>query len=237
MDGTIILLTKKEVARNTKAFYFSKPEGFDYKAGQSIDLTLINPPELDEEGNTRAFSLTSAPYEENLIITTRLRDTAFKRVLNNLSEREELKMVGPFGSFTIHNDFKKPAVFLTGGIGITPVRSIINQAAKDNLDHKLFLFYSNRTQEEAAFLQEFQDLQSTYSNFTFVPIVTQESGPDRKGKTGRISNEMIAEYVKDLQLPIYYICGPAGMVSALKQTLLDAGVDEDNIRTEDFPGY
>jgi ferredoxin-NADP reductase len=237
MEYSTTLINQEEVAKDTIAFYFSKPEGFSYKAGQSIDLTLLNPPETDDKGNTRAFSLTSAPHEDYLIITTRMTGSAFKRVLKSFPEEIELKLAGPFGSFTLHNDSHKPAVFLTGGIGITPAYSIIKQAAKNNLPHKLFLFYSNSIPEEAAFLWEFQELQSKFSNFTFIPTITKTTNPNWKGKIGRISKEMLTEFIEDLQTPVYYICGPAGMVSALKQTLLDAQVNEDNIRTEDFPGY
>lgn len=236
MSYTIRLLDKKEVAKDTMAFYFSKPEGFLFKAGQSMDIFLINPPETDEEGNKRAFSIASAPYEENLMITTRLRDTAFKRVLKNAPLLTELNMDGPFGSFTLHNDTSKPAVFLTGGIGITPVHSIIKQATHDHQPHKLLLFYSNHTPKEAAYMEEFTVLAKNNPNFTFVPTMTQ-ADDTWAGKRDRISKDMIGEYIADLQMPIYYICGPAGMVTALKQTLLDAGINEDNIRTEDFPGY
>lgn len=236
MDYTIKLIDKQEVAKDTMAFYFSKPEGFVFKAGQSIDLFLINPPETDDEGNKRAFSLASAPFEEELMITTRLRDTAFKRVLRNLPVATELKMEGPFGSFTLHNDVSKPAVFLTGGIGITPVHSIIKQATHDKMPHTLFLFYSNHTPEEAAYMDEFSKLTTENPHFTFVPTMTQ-ANDSWTGRKDRISKEMIGEYITDVQSAIYYLCGPAEMVAALKQTLLDAGINEDNIRTEDFPGY
>jgi ferredoxin-NADP reductase len=81
MKQTVKLIEKKDVAKDTMEFVFSRPEGFTYKAGQSIDLYHVNPTETDDEGNKRAFSLTSAPFEKNLMITTRMRDTAFKRVL------------------------------------------------------------------------------------------------------------------------------------------------------------
>src|SRR4051812_46335749 len=120
MATPIKLIKKEEIANGTMAFYFTKPEGFDYKGGQSIDLTMSNPPETDAEGNTRAFSLTSSPHEDFLSIATRMRDTAFKRVLKNAGETLRLSIEGPFGSMTLHNDASKPAIFLAGGIGITP---------------------------------------------------------------------------------------------------------------------
>src|SRR5665213_2096041 len=122
------LKSRQEIAAETMAFYFEKPEGFAYKAGQYVDYTLINPPETDAEGNTRGFSLASAPYESDLMSATRMRDTAFKRVLKALALGAEFTLDAPGGSFTLHNNAAIPAVFVTGGIGVTPVRSIVLQA-------------------------------------------------------------------------------------------------------------
>jgi ferredoxin-NADP reductase len=91
---------------------------------------LINPSETDAEGNTRGFSLASAPYEDDLMLATRMRDTAFKRVLKTMALGAELTLDAPYGSFTLHNNAAIPAVFVTGGIGVTPVRSIVLQALR-----------------------------------------------------------------------------------------------------------
>src|SRR6476660_6255232 len=149
----------REIASGTMAFHFEKPEGFSYKAGQFGDLTLANPPETDAEGNTRGFSLASAPYEGDLMVATRMRDAAFKRVLKTMEIGTELSLDAPYGSFTLHNNARIPAVFLTGGIGVTPVRSIVLQAAHDNLPHKIVLFDSNRRPEFSAFLDDLTEAQ------------------------------------------------------------------------------
>lgn len=236
---TIILKEKKEVAVGTMAFHFVKPEGFVYKAGQSGDFFLINPQETDAEGNKRAFSLSSAPYEEDIFITTRMRDTAFKRVLKNLPLGTELEFEGPFGDFTLHNTSTTPAVYLTGGIGITPAYSIIKQATKDKLPHKIFLFYSNRRPEDAAYLSELAQLSHKNPNFKFIPVMTQPETSQNswEGEKGHVTGEMISKYIQDLTLPIYYLSGPASMVAAMRQILVETKVNEDNIRTEEFPGY
>ena len=135
-----VLRRREEIADGTMAFHFEKPTGFVFKAGQFGDFTLINPSETDAEGNTRGFSLTSAPYEADLMFATRMRDTAFKRVLKTMEIGTEVSLDAPYGSFTLHNNPRIPAVFLTGGIGVTPVRSIVLQAAHDNLPHRIFLF-------------------------------------------------------------------------------------------------
>lgn len=230
---------RQEIAAGTMAFHFEKPEGFAYKAGQFADYTLINPSETDAEGNTRGFSLASAPYEDDLMAATRMRDTAFKRVLKTMEIGTELTLDAPYGSFTLHNNTQIPAVFLTGGIGVTPVRSIVLQATYDKLPHKIFLFDSNRRPEDAAFLDDLTEAQKNNPNFAFVGTMTEMEKSDRQWheETGFITKAMLLKYIGDLTLPIYYLAGPSAMVTAMRQTLNEAGVNDDNIRTEEFSGY
>lgn len=230
---------KQEVAAGTMAFYFEKPKGFAFKAGQYGDLTLINPAETDAEGNIRGFSLANAPHEDFLMFATRMRDTAFKRVLRTMEPGTELTLDAPGGSFTLHNNASIPAVFLTGGIGITPVRSIILQAAHDKLPHKIFLFYSNNRPEDAAFLDELVEAQKENPNYTFIGTMSQMEKSSRAwdGETGFITQAMLQKSIGDLTLPIYYVAGPQAMVQAMREILNKAGVDDDNIRTEEFSGY
>lgn len=148
------LKDRREVAERTLAFEFEKPAGWEFKAGQSIDMTLLDPPETDAEGDKRAFSIASAPHEDTLMIATRLRDSAFKRVLQSLPLRSEVKIEGPFGNMTLHNKVARTAVILAGGIGITPFRSMLVRAAHEKLPHRIFLFFSNRRPEDAPFLAE-----------------------------------------------------------------------------------
>src|SRR5699024_6350860 len=119
---TVKLERKDDVADGTMAFYFSKPKDFVYKAGQNADLTLINPSDTDAGGNVRTFTLANAPYEESLMFATRMRDSAFKRTLKSMPVGTEITLDAPHGSFTLHDDASVPAVFLTGGIGLTPAR-------------------------------------------------------------------------------------------------------------------
>src|SRR5512135_3070183 len=171
---------RQEIASGTMAFHFEKPEGFAYKAGQFGDFTIANPPETDAEGNTRGFSLASAPYEGDLMVATRMRDTAFKRVLKTMDLGTELSLDAPYGSFTLHGAASIPAVFLSGGIGVTPVRSIVLQATHDQLPHKIVLFDSNRRPEFTSFLDDLTEAQKANPNFTFVGTMTE------MGKSGAV---------------------------------------------------
>ena len=233
------LQRREEIADGTMAFHLEKPGGFAFKAGQFGDFTLINPVETDAEGNTRGFSLASAPYENSLMFATRMRDTAFKRVIRTIEIGTEITLDAPYGSFTLHNNPRIPAVFLTGGIGVTPVRSIVLQAAHDNLPHKIFLFDSNRRPEDSAFLDELIEAQEKNPNYTFIGTMTETEKSGRKwdGETGYITKALLENHLGDLTLPIYYLAGPASMVTAMRKTLNEAGVDDDNIRTEECSGY
>jgi ferredoxin-NADP reductase len=240
------LKRRSEVAERTLEFRFDKPAGMTFKAGQFMDLTLIDPPETDAEGNTRGFSINSAPDDPELTFTTRLRNTAFKRVLQTMPLGSEVKVEGPFGNLTLHNNASRPAVLLAGGIGITPFRSIVRRAAHEKLPHRILLFYSNRRPEDAPFLDELRDLARENPNFTFIPTMTQMRGSHLpwKGETGYITHELIVKHLQrngssgqELSGPIYYIAGPPAMVAGLRTMLNKAGVDEDDIRTEEFTGY
>lgn len=221
------------------AFHFEKPPGFTFTAGQFADVTLIDPPETDAEGNVRTFSIASPPFENELVFTTRMRDTAFKRSLKRVPLETQVNIGSPAGSFTLHKNPAKPGVFLAGGIGITPFISIVRQADHDRLPHKLHLFYSNRRPEDAAFLNTLQTLETTNPNFRLICTMTEMSKSKRewKGETGLIDREMLSRHLANLQGPIYYVAGPPPMVAGLKAMLVAAQVDEDDIRTEDFAGY
>jgi len=233
------LKSRQEVAEHTMAFHFEKPAGFRFVPGQFIDLTLLTPSETDAEGNTRGFSIASAPYETSIMVTTRLRDTAFKRVLKTMPLETEVKLEGPFGDLKLHNDVKRTAVFLAGGIGITPFRSILLDASKRKLPHRVFLFYSNRRPEDAAFLDELQALEKQNANYSLVGTMTEMEHSKRswQGERGLINKEMLEKHLRGAASPIYYIAGPPAMVAALHTMLQEAGIDDDDIRKEEFTGY
>ena len=232
----VSLRDRQPVAEGTMAFHFDKPSGFQFKAGQFIRLTLMDPPETDAEGNGRTFTIASAPVEEDLIVATRLRDTAFKRVLKSMPLGSPVKLQGPFGALTLHEDAARSAVFLAGGIGITPFRSIALQAARAALSHPIWLFYANRRPEDAAFLEELRQLEAENTNYRFIATMTR---PEEAwaGERGHITKEMLSKFIDDLAAPIYYTAGPPAMVDAMMSLLIAAGVSSGQIRAEQFAGY
>lgn len=235
----IKLRQSRKVADHTMAFHFDKPKGFQFRPGQSVDLTLIDPVETDAAGSTRTFTLASAPFEDELTVATRMRDSAFKRTLARLSPGEEVLLEGPMGSFTLHANASKPAVFLAGGIGITPFLSICKHAAHERMPHRIFLFYSNHRPEDAAFLDSLAELERANPRFQLIATMTDmdQSSRSWSGETGFIDAAMLRKRLPSFQGPIYFIAGPPEMVEAMRRMLIDAGVDEDDVRTEEFAGY
>ncbi len=236
---TVRLKVRETVAERTLALRFEKPEDFSFKPGQYVDVTLPNPPETDSEGNVRSFSIASAPHETMLMIATRQRDTAFKRVIAAMPLESEVRVEGPFGNLIMHNNAARPAVLLAGGIGITPFRSMVLRAARDKTAHRIFLFYSNRRPEDAPFLAELQSLEKENRNYRFIGTMTEMEKSLRpwNGEKGLISADMISKYLKGVTSPVFYIAGPPAMVAGVQEILHGMNVDEDDIRTEEFAGY
>ncbi|SFU45702.1 Ferredoxin-NADP reductase [Nitrosomonas eutropha] len=223
------LLQKKEIAEGTMEFTLEKPKGFEYRAGQYGDLVLPPSTGLDDSNNKHGFSFVSAPFEDTLRMATRMRDSLYKRAAAKVPEGVMVQLLALWGDFTLQKNEAVPAVFITGGIGITPVRSIIAQATHDKTNHKITLIYANRTPAQAAYTNDLKWFTEENKNFTFVPVYTSTQG--------HVNAELIKQHVPDVALPRYYLSGPEGMVRAMRSLLIEIGADEDNIRTEEFEGY
>lgn len=179
------------------------------------------------------------PFEPNLMACTRMRDTAFKRVLRDLPLGTEVVLDAPYGSFTLHDNTARPAVFLTGGIGVTPVRSIVLQSVHDHSGHQITVFLANDRTQGTAFLDELQAVADAHPGVTFVPTISAPEASDREwhGETGWIDEAMLSRHVPEIAGPVYYLCGPPPMVAAMRGLLERSAVDPDDIRTEEFAGY
>lgn len=223
------LLQKKEVAEGTLEFTLEKPAGFEYRAGQYGDLVLPPPTGLDDSNNKHGFSFVSAPFEDTLRMATRMRDSRYKKAAAQVPEGTMVQLLALWGDFTLQKNETIPAVFIIGGIGITPVHSIIAQATHDKTNHKITLIYANRTRAQAAYTEDFERMAAENKNFTFVPVYTATQG--------HVNGELIKQHVPDIVTPRYYLSGPEGMVKAMRTLLIEIGADEDNIKTEEFDGY
>ena len=149
-----------------------------------------------------------------------------------------LSIEGPFGSLTLHNNRSRRAVFIAGGIGITPFMSMLRHASAEKLPGEFVLDYSNRRPQDAAFLEELQGLADRAANFKFVPTMTQARDSDCwNAETARVDATFLKRAAGDLAGSVCYVAGPPGLVAGARQALNQAGVDDDDIRGEEFFGY
>ncbi len=234
------LLSRNSVAEGTMSFHFEKPEGFDFSPGQSLDLILAAPDTPAESHDLRhIFSIVSAPHEDELAIATRMRDSAYKRRLGSLGTGSIMTIEGPFGAMTLHPEISRAAVFIAGGIGITPFMSMLRHAAVQTVAQDLRLLYSNRRPEDAAFLTELQSLEKRNPRFHLIATMTDmaHSKQSWQGKTDKLDSALIRQVTQELAAPVFYISGPPGMVDAMRHLLLEAGIAEEDVRSEEFYGY
>ena len=226
------------IASDTGAFTVEPQEPFTFQPGQTCDITLTSPRYEDEKGSIRTFSIASSPADlPRLTFATRLTGSAFKRSLLEAPAGTELEVDGPYGSFTLHRNAAKPAVCFAGGIGITPFRAIVKDAAERALPHSITLFYSNRSAGGTAFLAELEAWQRQNSHFRLVPTITAPvDGESWAHHVGLIDAAFVKRHLPDGEA-IYYIAGPPAFVTGMRQALDTLGADPDNIRTEEFPGY
>ena len=234
------LIDRTEVAEGTLAFAFTRPAGFDFGAGQHLTITLPNPLYEDEKGNSRTFSIVSPPQDrERLWIATRMTGSALKRSLAEMPLGSPVSIFGPAGDFTLHPDPAVPAVFIAGGIGITPFRSMLLDAAARGRQHRFTLIYSNRAPAGAAFHVELAALAQRQASFRYVPTMThvEPSAPPWLGERRMVDAAFLRDYVPELAALIVYLAGPPGLVAAATQTLLAAGADPNRLYAEEFSGY
>jgi ferredoxin-NADP reductase len=204
------LQDRREIADGTMAFWFDTlSTDFDFKAGQFADFTLMDPPHMDAEGNSRTFSLASSPGEKGTVmVATRMRDTAFKNSLKEIPLGTKVRVEGPMGSFTLHKDIERPAVFLAGGIGITPMHSMIRWATEEKLPYVMTLFYSNPTPQATTFLRGLEAWGKKNKNLTLALTVTDSEDVSWPYEFGRVNEEMLRKYIPNSSLRTLSLSAP-----------------------------
>ena len=237
MTQTLELTGVKEIARGTIEVTFKKPADFYFTAGQNINLKL---PELrfpDQKGPRRTFTIASAPHEPDVLLATRLSGSGYKRTLAELAAGTRCEFIGPTGQF-VYDAHMPFAVYIAGGIGITPFRSMLMHSIHSGFETPTYLFYGNAAPESSAWHSLFLDLAENEKNFTYVPTMTDLAPDDPwQGERRWLSAEMIAEYLPEYKKSVFFLCGPPAMIPALTEQLLEHGTDGKNIRSESLWGY
>ena len=213
------ILNKKRETINVFSLILEKPENFSFYPGQYLDIEL---PVNDPLGNTRAFTISSSPSEDFLMITSKKGITEFKKTMEQQKSGDFIITSHPAGTFTL--DETESAVFLAGGIGITPFRSMLKYAVDQKLSTPITLIYSN-SDNNFLFKKELNQWQKKYPKLKIHYVVTD--------KDGRLTSDKLRSIVNS----IYYLAGPPKMVDDFESMLLNLRVDPTNIRTDRFDGY
>lgn len=227
------------VAHETLRLQVERPVGFTFEAGQYVDLTVFNAADRDALGPMRSLSIASAPGAATLEFVMRVRDTAFKRNLATLPIGTELHIEGPLDDLGLRADESRELVFIAGGVGIAPFMSVIRDAAAIGRPLRATLFYSNRRQEDAAYLDELWHIERQISGFSLVPVMTQAhtSRSVWRGETSRLGIDLLKRYLPSLADHAYYLVGSPFLISEMRRALIVAGVPDADIGLELYAGY
>ena len=219
-------------AYNVKSFRLEVGQNIDYKAGQFLCVSLKT-----EKECKRYLSISSSPTEKGYIeFTKKITQSEFSKVLNTLSVGSALIIQYPFGKFTLDDPHAKIA-FLSGGIGITPIRSIAKFVVDEKLDTDMVLVYANRSIKDIIFKEDFDMMQKQHPKLRVAHVLC-ESAPGFKCVVGLINAQVIKNEIPDYLQRKFYVCGPTAMVEAMEKILTDElTLPEGNIITENFVGY
>ena len=240
MQGfTLTLKEIRDVADGTRLFVFEKPEGYAFRAGQYVALEVpkMDGIEIDSRGLVRSLSIASAPFESELYFSMRQGESAFKQICWKLTPGATVTITKAVGFFVLPaEEDNQPVVFLAGGIGITPVRSILKQAEYDKNNRNFTLFYSNRFTKDAAFDEEMRNIK--LPTFRYVTVLSKSTDPcaSENDERGYIDEEMIRKYVSDVANSLYYIVGAPQFSTAMEELLLKMGVSKDKFHLDPFTG-
>lgn len=239
------VLENREVASGTLGLKLELPASatapadgrkpFSFKPGQYCMLSL-------GEEEARAFSIACSPTRaltgNYLQFATRNTGGAFKKLWSELKPGDLVKASGPFGRFVLDETQPKMA-FLSGGIGITPLKSMLEYACDKQLPNQITLVYSNRKPEDIPFKKELDELAGQNNNSKIIYALTQcdSSSLPAGCLAGKIDAQLLKQAVPDFPERVFYSCGPPEMVGAMTQLLQEMGVAQERIKTENFEGY
>ena len=217
---------------NVKSFRLEVSGILDFKAGQFLSACIGGDPKLK-----KYLSISSSPTEKcYLEFTKKISESNFSRALNNLKAGDKLTIQYPFGKFILDGLSSKIA-FLSGGIGITPIRSICKYIVDKNLGTDVVLVYSNRSVHDIVFKDDFEAMQKNYP-FLRVAHVLCETEQGFKCSVGLIDSRVVRDEIPDYRERKFYLCGPPQMVEAMRKILVEElGLSEEKIVKENFQGY
>jgi ferredoxin-NADP reductase len=228
----------EEVGDGMRDFVFRKPV-LKFKPGQYLEWTLGHN-RVDSRGNRRYFTIASSPTEPDLRLGVKFyeKPSSFKKKMLEMSRGNEIMAGQLAGDFTLPRDKKKKLVFIAGGIGITPFRSMVKYLSDRGEKRPIVLLYSNRTNSEIAYRDVFDEAARTIGLKTIYAITgAEEMPPEEDGHKGHIDGALIRSAVPDYRDRIFYISGTHAMVSSVETMLHQMGIPRKQIKTDFFPGF
>lgn len=233
-DFLIRLKGSQLISGNTLVFTFdTSGTNYTFKPGQYAHFTLLNPLTHDKKGHSRPFSIASSPLEKDIIIAARKGSSVFLENLSALPPGSKLFISKASGSMHIE-DTDSDIVFIAGGIGITPVMSILKTHLQKDSRRKFVLFYLNSSPQRIAFLDEFEKMDAEHENFTLIPVVSEGFDEGWKYESGALDKKMLEKYIQALNDRTFFVTGPPQMVNAVMELLEKEGVSQENIISEKF---
>lgn len=220
-------------------FILQPTQRLAFEPGQYMEWTLPHP-NPDDRGNRRYFTIASSPTEDNLRLGIKFypNGSSFKKAMVAIDQKTPIVGAQLSGDFTLPKDPKQKLVFIAGGIGVTPFRSMIKYLVDTKQKRDLVLFYANKTADEIIYYDVFNQAQTELGIKTVYTLTDQEKLPkDWQWRVGRIDATMITEEVPDFIERMYYLSGPHAMVTAYEATLLAMGVPAKQIKIDYFPGF
>ncbi len=237
-----LILTLKEktkIANNTFDFVFKPNRRLKFKPGQYLEWTLGHE-RMDNRGMRRYFTIASSPTEDKLTMGVKFYDkpSSYKQALVALNLEDTLVASQLAGEFVLPKDKNKKLVFIAGGIGVTPFRSMIKYLIDKNEKRDIIIFYSNNTVNEIAYKDIFDQAYEKLGIRTIYCLSDSNSmSTGWEGECGFVNNEMITKYAPDFKNRMFYISGPRSMILSFQETLKNAGVPKNHIKTDFFPGF
>lgn len=204
----------------------------DFKAGQFMLVMLHGNPDLK-----KYLSISNSPTEKGYVeFTKKLTGSSFSQELNNIMPGDMVKIQYPMGNFTLQEPADKIA-FLSGGIGITPIRSICKYAVDAKLGTDIVLLYGNQSLRDIVFKDDFAEMERQYPGLKVVHVLCEPS-PGTDCRIGLINKDLIIKEVPDYKDRKFYICGPPPMVEAMKKIIItELMLPAGRVVTENFQGY
>src|ERR1035437_2778060 len=231
---TLALKNIEKISPDSYDFIFTPNQQMSYRPGQYMEWTLGHP-YSDNRGVRRYFTLASSPTERELRLGVKFypSPSSFKRQLLEMKNENTIIASQLAGDFVLPKDKKKKLVFIAGGIGITPFRSMIKYLVDTKEKRDVALFYSNKTATDIVYEEVFNKAREELDIKTLYVI----TDPKSSGYTGPINSQMIISEVPDYKERYFYISGPHAMIVGFQETLKNLGVKKSHIKTDFFPGF